>query len=153
MSGVGILVAEKWINHVVEIRRVNERVMVLRLAIGRSVFNIVSVYAPQTGRTREEKEEFYIVLGNVLKNIGENDRLIVCGDLNGHVGAATDGFEGVHGGKGYGIRNTEGEMLLEFSDAMGLTVCNTWFTKRDQHKVTYESGGCKTQVNYILIIQ
>ena len=77
VSGVGILVAEKWINHVVEVRRVNERVMVLRLAIGRSVFNIVSVYAPQTGRIREEKEEFYIVLGNVLKNIGENERLIV----------------------------------------------------------------------------
>ena len=98
-------------------------------------------------------KQFYIVLGNVLKNIGENERLIVCGDLNGHVDAATDGFEGVHGGKGYGIRNTEEEMLLEFSDAMGLTVCNAWFRKRDQHKVTYESGGCKTQVDYILIRQ
>ena len=54
-------------------------------------------------------------------------------------------------GKEFGIRNAEGEMLLEFADAMGLTVCNTWFTKKDSQKVTYESGGCKTVVDYVLI--
>jgi len=26
------------------------------------------------------------------------DGLIVCGDMNGHVGAAVDGFDGVHWG-------------------------------------------------------
>ena len=31
----------------------------------------------------------------------------------------------MHGGKGYGERNTEGEMLLEFADAMKLVVLNT----------------------------
>jgi len=86
-----------------------------------------------------------------LLDPGENEKLIVCGDLNGNVSAASNGFEGVHSGKGFGLRNTEGEMLLEFSDAMGLTVCITWFTKKDQHKITYESGGFKTQVDYILI--
>ena len=66
--------------------------------------------------------------------LGENEKLIVCGDMNGHMGAEPDGFEGVYGGKGFGIRNAEGEMLLEFADAMGLAVCNTWFTKRDSQK-------------------
>ena len=41
------------------------------------------------------------------------------------------GYERVHGGKGYGVRNTEGEMLLEFADAMELVVLNTWFTKNE----------------------
>ena len=122
------------LHSVVEVRRVSERVMVLRLAIGKSVLNVVSVYAPQVGWAIEEKEEFYILLGKVLKDVGENEKLIVCGDMNGHVGAGADGFEGVHGGKGFGIRNAEGEMLLEFADAMGLAVCNTWFTKRDSQK-------------------
>ena len=94
---------------------------------------------------------FYIVLGNVLKDTGEDERLIVCGDMNGHVGAKAEGFEGVHGGKGFGTRNVEGEMLLEFADAMWLAVCNTWFTKADSHKITYESGGFKTQVDYVLV--
>ena len=72
---------------------------------------------------------------------------MVCDDMNGHAGS----FEGVHGGCGYGVRNTEGEMLLEFADAMDLVVTNTWFTKDDYQLVTYESGGCKTVVDYILV--
>jgi hypothetical protein len=130
---------------VVEVRRVSECVMVLRLAVGKSVLNIVSVYAPQVGRATEEKEEFYILPGKVLKDVGKSEKLIVCGDMNGHVGAGSHGFEGMHG-----IRNAEGEML-EFADAMGLAVCNTWFTKKDSQKVTYESDGCKTAVDYMLI--
>ena len=54
------------------------------------------------------------------------ERLVVCGDMNGHVGTMKDGFVGVHGGYGYGDRNAEGEMLLEFADAMKLVVANTW---------------------------
>jgi hypothetical protein len=110
-----------------------------------------SVYAPQVGREDDEKDEFYICLGNVLKGMGENEKLIVCGHLNGNVGAEADGFEGVYGGKGFGDRNKEGEWLLDFSDARGLAVCNTWFTKTDSQKITYESGGVKTQVDYVLI--
>ena len=70
--------------------------------------------------------------------------------MNGHVGRGADGFEGVHGGKGCGIKNAEGEMLLEFADTMGLAVCNTWFTQRDSQKVAYKSRGCKTAVDYVL---
>ena len=76
---------------------------------------------------------------------------MVCGDMNGHVGATVDGFEGIHGGYGYGVRNTEGEMLLEFADAMDLVIANTWFKKVDQKLMTFESGDCRTVVDYILI--
>src|SRR5437899_442291 len=71
--------------------------------------------------------------------------------MNVHVGGKVDGYEGVHGGKGYGERNTEGEMLLEFADAMKLIILNTWFTKNEPKKVTYESGGNKTVVDYMLV--
>jgi len=64
--------------------------------------------------------------------INANERLVVYGDMNAHVGAGKDGFEDVHGGYGFGVRNTEGEMLLEFADAMDLTVANTWFKKEDR---------------------
>jgi hypothetical protein len=52
-----------------------------------------SVYAPQVGRAAGEKEEFYILLGKILKDVGENEKLIVCGGMNGHVGVEADGFE------------------------------------------------------------
>jgi hypothetical protein len=74
--------------------------------------------------------------------------------MNGLVRAGADRFEAMHSGKGFGIRNAKGGMLLEFADAMGLAVCNTWFTnKKDSQKVTYEqvAATCKTAVDYALI--
>ena len=57
----------------------------------------------------------------------------------------------MHGGNGFGVRNTEGEMLLEFAHAMDLAVANTWFMEEEAKKVTYESGGNKSVVDYILV--
>ena len=150
-AGVGFLVEEKWVDKVLEVKQISERIMVLRVRVGKLVLCLVSVYAPQVGRSMEEKEEFLTSLGEVLLAVDAKERLMVCGDMNGHVGTGKDGFEGVHGGYGYGVRNTEGEMLLEFADAMDLVVANTWFTKADHQLVTYESGGCRTVVDYILV--
>ena len=101
VSGVGVMVAERWIDKVIEVRRFSARIMLLRVIVGKSVLCLVTVYAPQAGREQEEKEEFYNVLGEVLRGISSSERLIVCGDMNGHVGAKATGFEGVHGGKGH----------------------------------------------------
>ena len=57
----------------------------------------------KVGRQKRRKQ-IYILLGKVLKDAGENEKLIVCGDMKGHVEVAADGFDGVHGGKGFGIR-------------------------------------------------
>ena len=51
--------AEKWIEKVIEVKRISERIMVLRVSVGKSVLNIVSVYAPQVGRSTDEKEVCY----------------------------------------------------------------------------------------------
>jgi exonuclease III len=97
-AGVGILVAERWIDKVIEVKRVSERVMVLRVRMGKTVMNLVSAYAPQAGRGIEEKEEFYALMCDVLAGIDPREELVVCGDMNGHTGKKVDGFEGVHGG-------------------------------------------------------
>jgi hypothetical protein len=150
-AGVGFMVAERWVEKVIEVKRVSARLMLLRVMVGGSVLNLISVYAPQVGRSMEEKEEFYVSLLKTVSSVDANERLVVCGDFNGHVGAEVEGFEGVHGGKGFGSRNAEGEMLLEFADAVDLAVGNTWFTKEEAKLVTYESGGCRTVVDYILV--
>ena len=129
--GVGVLVAEEWIEKVLDVKRWSERIMVLRVVVGRSVVNLISVYAPQSGRGKEEKEEFFTVLGKILSDIDAGERLLICGDMNGHVGADVDGFEGVHGGYGFGKRNVDGEMLLEFADALDFAIVNTWFWKTE----------------------
>ena len=51
--------------------------------------------------------------------------------MNGHVGRDADGYGGVHGGMGFGTRIAEGERILEFSDAVGMVVCNRFFKNED----------------------
>ncbi len=41
-DGVGLLVTEKWVDKVVEVNRVNERIMCVKIIIGCRLFNIVS---------------------------------------------------------------------------------------------------------------
>ena len=49
-----------------------------------------------------------------MSGTDSGERLLICGDLNGHVGSVIDGFEGdVHGGFGFGKWNVEGEIILE----------------------------------------
>ena len=71
--------------------------------------------------------------------------------MNGHVGAEVDGFEGVHGGYGFGRRNVDGEMLLEFADALDFAIVNTWFKKEVRKMITYETKACKTVIDFFLI--
>ncbi|KAM9794705.1 uncharacterized protein LOC133163459 [Syngnathus typhle] len=87
----------------------------------------------------------------VLSGIPQNEVIILGGDLNGHVGRESDGFEGVHGEQGYGMRNAEGERILEFGNALELVLCNTLFKKDEAKLVTYSSGGCKSTIDYIMV--
>ena len=77
--------------------------------------------------------------------------LIRCGDLNCRIGKLAKGYEGVHGGNGYGLRNKEVEHILEFAVAHNLVVGNSYFTKKDNHLITYQSGSVNSLTDYILV--
>ena len=66
--GVGVFIAERWIDSFVNVVRVNERIMYV---IGKQIVNIVSAYAPQVGLSAEEKDDFWdsfiIVLSGIPK--------------------------------------------------------------------------------------
>ena len=153
-GGVGILLAEKCIEKVIHVERVSDRIIALKLIVGESVVSVLSVYAPQSGLNDSVKDAFYDDLLPVVSNMGDKELVIVTGDLNGHVGNTADmkvGYEGVHGGFGYGNRNSEGERILEFCDATNMVVANTLFKKRDSRLVTYQSGNSSSQIDYILV--
>ena len=52
-----------------------------------------------------------------LTKISASEILLVCKDFNGHIGKNADGYEGVHGGRGFGRSNLEGYRILEFAVA------------------------------------
>jgi exonuclease III len=97
-AGVGMLIADRWIESVLEVRRVSERLLVVRIVVGSSVLNLVCAYAPQAGRPMEEKEEFLLLFGKTVSGLSGNERVIICGDFNCHVGSEAEGYEGVHMG-------------------------------------------------------
>ena len=44
----------------------------------------------------------------------------------------------------------EGQMVVDFATKMEMVVVNTYFKQREEHRVTYKSGGRSTQVYYII---
>ena len=149
-NGVGIIVEESLIRNVIKVDRVSDRLMCLKLALGKNIVNFVSGYAPQQGSQEEEKDAYRELLWDYLRNTPNSEAVIIGGDLNCHVGEIGNGFEGVHGGKGFGVRNNEGERLLELAEGLDLFVANTGFQKKVQHLVTYKSGQYESQIDYLL---
>ena len=56
-AGVGVFIAERWINSDVDVVRANERIMYVKLVFGNQIVNIVSAYVPQVGLSAEEKDD------------------------------------------------------------------------------------------------
>ena len=113
--------------------------------------NIISGYAPQTGCSEEEKENFRSELEELIQGVPSGESVIVGADLNCHMGESNTGFEDVHEGKGFGKRNEEGESMLETIERTDMFVANTGFQKKEEHKITYKSGEVCSQVDYILV--
>jgi len=73
--------------------------------------------------------------------------------MDGHIGSSNVGYDGTHGGFGYGSRNADGSRIFEFADGLNLVICNTLFTKQDAKLVTYVAGPVKSTVDYIMVQQ
>ncbi|KAK3522582.1 hypothetical protein QTP86_025003 [Hemibagrus guttatus] len=149
-NGVGVVLKEEFVRNVLEVKRVSDRVMSLKLEIEGVMLNVVSGYAPQVGCELEEKERFWSELDEVMESIPTGERVVIGADFNGHVGEGNTGDEEVMGKFGVKERNLEGQMVVDFAKRMDMGVVNTYFQKREEHRVTYKSGGRRTQVDYIL---
>ncbi|KAK3512762.1 hypothetical protein QTP70_025113 [Hemibagrus guttatus] len=149
-NGVGVVLKEEFVRNVLEVKRVSDRVMSLKLEIEGVMLNVVSGYAPQVGCELEEKERFWSELDEVMESIPTGERVVIGADFNGHVGEGNTGDEEVMGKFGVKERNLEGQMVVDFAKRMDMDVVNTYFQKREEHRVTYMSGGRSTQVDYIL---
>ena len=151
-AGVGVFVAEKWIEKVFEVKRVSDQIILVKIIVCQRVLCLRSVYAPQCGLSDSVKDLFYDQLRALTAMIPSSEFLIPCGDWNGHVGSTGSGYKEVHGGYGYGKPDpdSEGERILEYALAYDLFLGNTCFKKRDSHLITYRSGNTATQIDFML---
>uniref|UniRef100_A0A1S4DIQ1 Craniofacial development protein 2-like n=1 Tax=Nicotiana tabacum TaxID=4097 RepID=A0A1S4DIQ1_TOBAC len=132
-NGVGILVDSHLRESVVEVRRVNDRLVTIKLVVDECTLNVISAYAPQAGLDKEIKRRFWEGLDDVVRSISPSERLFIGGDFNGHIGSSAGGYTEVHDSFGFGERNKEGTSLLDFVKAFDLVIANSCFPKWEEH--------------------
>ncbi|KAI5099810.1 gastrula zinc finger protein XlCGF28.1-like [Silurus meridionalis] len=152
-NGVGVILKEDYSKSVVEVKRVSDKVMNLKLEVEGMMINVISAYTPQVGCEMEEKEKFWSELDEVVDGVSRNERLLIGADFNGHVGEGNRGDEEVMGRYGLMERNVEGQMVVDFAKRMEMAVVNIYFKKKEDHRVTYKSGGRCRQVDYVLCMR
>ncbi|XP_047261107.1 uncharacterized protein LOC124894516, partial [Capsicum annuum] len=103
------------------------------------------------GLDEKEKKSFGEVLDEVVRGVPSSEKLFIGGDFNRHIGSLPLGYDDVHGGFGFGVRNTEGAALLDFARVFGLVVVNSSFSKKKEHLVTFRSRIAKTQIDFLLL--
>ena len=149
-NGIGIVLREELAESVLEVKRVSDKLMAMKLEVNGSILNIVSAYAPQVNKSMEKKNDFWEDLDGLIESISKEKRIDLGADLNGHVGEENIGDEEIMGRYGAGTRNKEGSIVVDFGKRMDLAIVNTYFKKKDEHRVTYKSGGKSTQVDYVM---
>ena len=137
------MLREELAESVLEVNRVSDRLMAMKLEVNGSILNIVSAYASQVNYSMEEKNDFWEDLDGLIESISTEERIVLVADLNGHVGEGNIGNEEIMGRYGAG-------MVVDFGKRMDLAIVNTYFKKKDKHRVTYKSGGKSTQVDYVI---
>ena len=108
---VGVIVAILLIETVLGVERYNDRVMKVSAVIGDVVWEVLSCYCQQAGRSVNEKKKFY----ELMDKVATSDKVLVGGDLNGHVSSDVSAFGEVHGGFGIREINDGGIRLLDWA--------------------------------------
>ena len=150
-NGVGIILKKEHVDMVMKLWRVTDRIICLKIELDGVMLNVISAYAPQVGCIREEKEAFWLDLDETMEKIPKNERNVVGADLNGHVREENNGDEKCMGRHGLRKRNNKGKAVVDFAERMKLAITNTYFLKKPAHRVTYNSGGRSSQVDYIMV--
>ena len=124
---------------VVEVKRHSSRTMAMKMVVSGELVHIIAAYAPQVNLSDKAKEDFLKEYEELVSKIPSSEKIFVGADLNCHIGKEAGSFQRIHGGKGYGNRNKEGERMLESMESLDLALLNTFFCKKDGHLVTYRT--------------
>jgi len=83
-----------------------------------------------TQGNQRTKKSFWNEVFHLVHCIHQNEMAVLAGDMNWHVRSSNVGYDGTHGGFGYGDRNADRSRTLECADRLNLVICNTMFMKQ-----------------------
>ena len=96
-NGIGTVVREELAESVLEVKRMSDKLMAIKLEVKRSILNIVNACAPQVNNSMEEKNDIWEDLDGLIESVSKQER-IVLGVDNGHVSEGNMGDEEIMGG-------------------------------------------------------
>ncbi|EGZ06726.1 hypothetical protein PHYSODRAFT_390533, partial [Phytophthora sojae] len=118
--------------------------------------NIVTAYAPHSGRPLAEVDRFYADLSDTLDQLPRRNIAVVTGDFNAKLGQQINGDEEIRQ-QVERIRNRNGHALADLCSTHLLFATNTGFQKRARHKTTWSQRRTNhciyNQIDYILCPQ
>ena len=149
--GVGMILRGGISKSVLQYNLISDRIMTLRLKAAPVNLLLIQVYAPCEDGEEDEKESFYELLDQTIKENGRGrECLMVMGDFNGKVGKNK---EDTIGPFGMGLKNENGQYIIELCKKHNLFATNTWFQQKQSAQHTWKSpdGKIKNQIDYILV--
>jgi len=143
-KGVGVILRGDVERSVLNYNLISDRIITVKLKATPVNLLLIQVYAPCEDAEEEEKERFYEQIDQVItENRKGRECLIVMGDFNGKVGRNKE--EDTVGPYGVGIRNENGQHIVELCKRHNLYVTNTWFQQKPSAQHTWTSPDGKTK--------
>ena len=108
----------------------------------RRIISIINVYAPHSQMARQNpmvREQLYEKLNETVQNMSNSSSsiLFIAGDFNAEVGKKED-MDMCLGRYSRGIRNDNGQQLINFCESNQLFVSNSSFQHPAKHQTTWE---------------
>ena len=113
VRGIGISLAEKWIETVANTSRVSDRTIAMVLLRGNTVL-VNSFYTRRFDLDESHRDDVLDCVIVVARSFRERLVNIITRGFKGHVEVNAEDCENQQGGNGFGVRNKERERILEF---------------------------------------
>ena len=134
---------------------IDERLISVDCRVAGVKLRVISAYAPQNGRTLEEKTAFYHNLEKLIVSKDCHRKLLLLGDFNAFCSVFHDkcNFSG-NGDDDLGEyeAHESGELFLEFLIENRLSSLATWFDHRWNHRATHYNNNGETVRVYDFIL-
>lgn len=111
--------------------------LIIIFKINRESTHILSIYAPESGKPKEDVIYFYALVQKTLLELTSGGKIIIMGDAIGKIGnQPIPVIKQIHN---VAVLNDNGEILIEFCARNSLRINNTFFRQKQQQNITWSN--------------
>lgn len=152
--GTAFLVAQKYEHLVLDFRKVDERLCVLRIKGRFKNYSLINAHAPHNKALDADKDAYYEKLGQIYDTCPKHDVKIVLGDFNAQVGKEEDYRPTIGKYSLHETSNDNGQRMIFFAAERGMVVKSTFFKHKSRHLATWQHPNDNlpaSQIDHVLI--